>query len=81
MIHAYVTTETCRHREAFRRGEEYHGRPVSKHNDLTAWTWSKRDTLKIATGHHYIVKMAGASRDVWFMQTAKAVARLLGWEK
>ena len=73
MIYAYVTSETCRNRNAVRPGTEIDGRPVSKRGDYIPWPYGKRETLAIATGH-----------GIWssyMQQSAAAIARLLGWDR
>jgi len=70
MTYAYVTTETCRHTVAVRRGTEIDGRAVSRHGDYTAWPWNKTETLEM---------MRDMDAPIYRYRAAKAVAELLGW--
>jgi hypothetical protein len=69
--YAYVTTETCRLRDAVRPGALL-GRdeiPVSRHGDYTAWPHGKRETLRLM-----------ADGDTAYTRaSARAVAGLMGW--
>jgi hypothetical protein len=73
MTYAYVTTETCRQRDAVRPGTLI-GRdeiPVSQHGDYTAWPHGKRETLRRT-----------ADGDTVYTRTsARAVADLFGWKE
>lgn len=69
-ITAYVTTETCRVRDAVRPGTSV-GRdqvPVSRHGDYSPWTYGKHETLALID-----------DGTTYQSQTAQAVARLMGW--
>ena len=69
--YAYVTTETCRQRDAVRPGALI-GRdeiPVSRDGDYTAWPHGKRATLRLMTDGHTAYKR----------ESAQAVAIALGW--
>jgi hypothetical protein len=71
MTYAYVTTETCRLRDAVRPGALI-GRdeiPVSRDGDYTPWPHGKRETLRRMTD----------SDTAYERQSARAVAELLGW--
>jgi hypothetical protein len=72
--YAYVTTETCRQRDAVRPGALI-GRcdqcPVSRHGDYTPWPHGKRETLRrMADGH-----------TAYERESAQAVAITLGWAR
>ena len=66
---AYVTTETCRARDAVRPGAWIGECRVSSHGDYAAWTYAKRETLALAD-HGQTPYLRGSAR---------AVARLMGW--
>ena len=66
---AYVTTETCRSRDAVRPGAWIGECRVSSHGDYWAWTYGKRETLALAD-HGQTPYLRGSAR---------AVARLMGW--
>ena len=66
---AYVTTETCRSRNAVRPGYWIGERRVSRHGDWQAWPYAKRETLALAD-HGQTAYLRGSAR---------AVARLMGW--
>jgi hypothetical protein len=71
MTYAYVTTETCRLRDAVRPGPLI-GRdeiPVSRDGDYTAWPHGRRETLR---------RMADGDTG-YARASARAVAELLGW--
>jgi hypothetical protein len=71
--YAYVTTETCRVRDAVRPGALI-GRdeiPVSRHGDYTAWCDGKRETLR---------RMADGDT-AYGRKSARAVAILMGWAR
>jgi hypothetical protein len=71
MTYAYVTTETCRQRDAVRPGALI-GRdeiPVSRHGDYTAWLHNKRETLRRIT----------IANTAYARASARAVANLFGW--
>jgi hypothetical protein len=71
MTYAYVTTETCRLRDAVRPGALI-GRdeiPVSRDGDYTPWRHGKRETIRLMTDGHTAYKR----------QSAQAVAITLGW--
>jgi hypothetical protein len=74
MTYAYVTTETCRQRDAVRPGALIGQRdetPVSRHGDYTAWRYGKRETLKLMVDGYTAYTRA----------SARAVAELLGWAR
>jgi hypothetical protein len=69
--YAYVTTETCRQRDAVRPGTLI-GRdeiPVSRDGDYTAWPHGKRETLRRMTH----------GDTAYQRESAQAVAVTLGW--
>jgi hypothetical protein len=69
--YAYVTTETCRLRDAVRPGALI-GRdeiPVSRDGDYAPWPHGKRETLRLMTDGHTAYKR----------ESARAVAIELGW--
>jgi hypothetical protein len=71
--YAYVTTETCRVRDAVRPGALI-GRdeiPVSRHGDYTPWRYCKRDTLRLMTDGY----------TAYTRGSARAVAVLMGWAR
>jgi hypothetical protein len=71
MTYAYVTTETCRQRDAVRPGALI-GRdeiPVSRDGDYTAWPHGKRATLRLMTD----------GDTAYRRESAQAVAITLGW--
>jgi hypothetical protein len=73
MTYAYVTTETCRLRDAVRPGTLI-GRdetPVSRHGDYTAWAYGKRETLRLMTD----------SDTAYKRESARAVAVMMGWAR
>lgn len=72
-IYAYVSSETCTIRRAFRPGEE-HPRtwePVHKHGDFLPWHSGKRETLAAMA--------AEGAHNSYRRQAARLVAELLGW--
>ena len=69
--YAYVTTETCRLRDAVRPGALI-GRdqtPVSRHGDYTPWPHGKRETLR---------RMADGDT-AYQRESAREVAITLDW--
>ena len=71
MTYAYVTTETCRLRDAVRPGALI-GRdeiPGSQDHDYTAWPHGKRETLRLMTDGDTAYTRA----------SARAVVLLMGW--
>jgi hypothetical protein len=69
--YAYVTTETCRQRDAVRPGALI-GRdeiPVSQDHDYTAWPHGKRETLRRMTDGDTAYQRG----------SARAVVLLMGW--
>jgi len=71
--YAYVTTETCRLRDAVRPGALI-GRdeiPASCHGDYTPWPHGKRATLRRMT----------IGNTAYERGSARAVAMLLGWAR
>jgi len=63
--YAYVTTQTCRVRDAVHPGALI-GRgeiPVSRHGDYTAWPYAKRETLALAD-HGQTAYLRGSARAV-----------------
>jgi len=68
-ITAYVTSETCRSRDAVRPGTWIGERRVSRHGDWQPWYYAKRET----------VAMADHGQTAYLRGSARAVARLMGW--
>lgn len=68
-ITAYVTSETCRTRNAVRPGTWIGARRVSRHGDWQAWYHGKRETLA----------MADNGQTAYLRGSARAVALLMGW--
>lgn len=66
---AYVTTETCRSRDAVRPGAWIGERRVSRHGDYQPWPYGKRQTLALASD----------GQTPYLRGSARAVARLMGW--
>lgn len=66
---AYVTTETCRSRDAVRPGAWIGECRVSSHGDYQTWTYGKRETLALASD----------GQTAYVRGSARAVARLMGW--
>lgn len=67
-ITAYVTSATCRGRDAVRPGAWIGERQVHRHGDWQAWPYGKRETLDLID-----------DGTTYQCQTARAVARLMGW--
>lgn len=66
---AYVTSETCRTRDAVRPGTWIGERRVSRHGDWQPWYHGKRETLALAD----------RGQTPYVRGSARAVARLMGW--
>ena len=66
---AYVTTETCRARDAVRPGAWIANRRVSRHGDWQPWYYAKRETLALASD----------GQTAYLRGSARAVARLMEW--
>ena len=66
---AYITSETCRSRDAVRPGSWIGPHRVSSHGDYSAWTYGKRETLALASD----------GQTAYVRGSARAVARLMGW--
>lgn len=71
-IYAYVTSEVCAAIRVFLPGTEYQGEPVSRHGDLFAWRFGKRETIALALRESDHVDYT--SRCAW------RVAAVMGWE-
>ena len=71
-VYAYVSSECCTIRHAYRPGE-YHrnGERISKHGDFNRWPWGKRQTLKA-------LELPGAHNS-YRREVAGLVADLLDW--
>lgn len=71
--YAYVSSETCIIRRAFRPGEEHPRtwQPIHKHGDFTPWYFGKRETLALMN--------AEGAHNSYRRQAARLVAELLGW--
>jgi len=74
-IYAYVSSETCVNRHAYRPGE-FHprtGEPIHKHGDFNRWPFGKRETLAM-------LKLQGAHNS-YRRGAARLVAELLDWRE
>ena len=74
-VYAYVSSETCVIRHAYRPGE-FHpktGEPIYKHGDFDRWPFGKRETLAM-------LKLQGAHNS-YRREAARLVAELLDWRE
>ena len=74
-VYAYVSSETCVTRRAYRPGE-FHpktGEPIHKHGDFNRWPFGKRETLAM-------LKLSGAHNS-YRRQAARLVCDLLDWRE
>lgn len=78
MIYAYVTSESCVRRDAVNPGEYIGDRMAHTHGDYGPWYYGKRETRAIINGTHPAYINAGA--DAYLRASARAVAKLKGWE-
>lgn len=77
MTHAYVKSQNCIMPQAFRPTDEYEGKPVADHGDLSEWIYNEAETIRMAQG---IGISGNAGRDLYEIRCARAVCRLLDWD-
>ena len=80
MIYAYVTSQCCVRRDAVNPGEYIGDRRVHTHGDYEPWPYGKRETRAIINGTHPAYINAGAGADAYLRASARAVAKMKGWE-